>query len=176
MFSTSLIVLTFVWFRRQRKLMVAPLDAEGYSGQQLRAASNNGKNILFWLLYKRNWTQSHCLTVLQNLPRCRRWPAIFAVPPFPCKCWHCMQRTANQPVAGRAFHGWQHPFRHPASPTSPPSDIPLFRHPTRPTSRYSDMQTSHHSDMQTSHHSDKAFRIRKCALLNKWDPNKLINN
>ncbi|KAK0136710.1 hypothetical protein N1851_027117 [Merluccius polli] len=31
----------------QRRLTVVPLDAEGYSGQQLKAASNNGKNILF---------------------------------------------------------------------------------------------------------------------------------
>ncbi|XP_062409026.1 uncharacterized protein LOC134099994 [Sardina pilchardus] len=31
----------------QRKLMVVPLDAEGYTGRQLKSASNNGKNVIF---------------------------------------------------------------------------------------------------------------------------------
>ncbi|XP_027138272.1 uncharacterized protein LOC109142316 isoform X2 [Larimichthys crocea] len=31
----------------QRKLSIIPIDSEGYSGRQLRMASNNGKNVLF---------------------------------------------------------------------------------------------------------------------------------
>lgn len=31
----------------QRKLSAVPMDTEGYSGQQLRAVTNNGKNHLF---------------------------------------------------------------------------------------------------------------------------------
>lgn len=31
----------------QRKLNIIPIDSEGYSGRQLRVASNNGKNVLF---------------------------------------------------------------------------------------------------------------------------------
>lgn len=44
-----LVNVTFLFFggSGQRKLSVIPIDSEGYSGQQLRLASNHGKNILF---------------------------------------------------------------------------------------------------------------------------------